>query len=89
MSAEKSSMGDLLRLLAYDSLANLWINLSAKEYDDDLEARSHLQLQEAVVNEFDKTLRRYFDEAAMREFRGYVARHRVGISPPSLDMRHR
>jgi len=82
LSAEKGPMGDLMRLMAYDSLANLWFNLAAKEYDDDQEARSYLQLQEALINEFDKTLGRYLDEAEMREFRGYVAKHRVGISRP-------
>jgi len=80
MSAEKDAQSDLLKLVAYASLANLWINLSTKEYDDQEEATSFLKLQEELINEFEKTLRRHLDEAAIRDFRNYSTRYKLSIS---------
>jgi len=80
MSTEKDAQSDLLKLEAYGCLANLWINLSMKEYEDQQEAGSFLQLQEALINEFEKTLKGHLDETAIRDFRSYVNRYRVRIS---------
>ena len=42
MSTEKDAQSDLLKLEAYGCLANLWIYLSMKEYEDQQEAGSFL-----------------------------------------------
>jgi len=80
MSAEKDPQRDLLKLLAYGTLANLWINLGTKEAIAEEEAKALLEVQDALIGEFEKTLQPYLDEASMKAFREYVDKYKVRIS---------
>jgi len=80
MSAEKDPQRDLLKLLAYGTLANLWTNLGTKEAMDEEEAGALLGVQEALIKEFEKTLQAYLDEASMKAFREYIDKYKVRIS---------
>ena len=80
MSTEKDAQRDLLKLLAYGTLANLWINLATKEAIPPEEAKALLRVQEALIKEFDKTLQAYLDEGSMKTFREYVDKYKVRVS---------
>jgi hypothetical protein len=69
-----------LKLLAYGTLANLWINLGSREPIAEEEAKAFLGVQDAVIQEFDKTLQAYLDEASIKAFRDYVEKHKVCIA---------
>jgi len=78
MSTEKKdAQRDTLKLLAYASLANFWINLAAMPSMDENEAKGILRLQNAVIKEFEKTLTQYLDFGAMKEFGEFVTKHKV------------
>jgi hypothetical protein len=78
-SAEKDPQRDLLKLYAYGSLANLWINLATREAVSEQEAKALLGIQEAVIKEFEKTLGPYLDFPSMKAFGEYITRHKVRI----------
>jgi len=80
MSTEKDAQRDLLKLFAYGTLANLWMNLAAKEAMAQEEAGALLRVQEALIKEFDKTLQTYLDEAAIKTFREYADKYKVRVS---------
>jgi hypothetical protein len=80
MSTEKDAQRDLLKVVAYGTLANLWINLATKEAIAGEEADALLGVQDAVIKEFDKTLQAYLDEASMKTFREYVDKYKVRVS---------
>ncbi len=77
MSVEKDPQRDLLKLLAYGTLANFWVNLGTKEEVLEEEAKAFLALQEALHGEFESTLQAYLDEASMKGFREYVDKFKV------------
>jgi hypothetical protein len=80
MSTEKDAQRDLLKLLAYGTLANLWISLATKEAIAQEDAEALLGVQEALIKEFDKTLQAYLDEASMKTFREYLDKYKVRVS---------
>jgi hypothetical protein len=67
----------MLKLLAYSSLANFWINLAAMPSMPENEAKGLLRLQNAVIKEFEKTLSLYLDFPTMKEFGEFVTKHKV------------
>jgi hypothetical protein len=77
---EKDPQRDLLKLFAYGSLANLWINLSTRETVSEQEAKALLRLQESVIKEFEKTLGPYLDFPTMKAFGEFVTTHKVRAS---------
>lgn len=44
------------------------------------EARTLLEVQEALIKEFEKTLQAYLDEASLKAFRDYLDKYKVRIS---------
>lgn len=66
-----------MKLLAYASLANFWINLAAMPAMPEKEATGLLRLQNAVIREFERTLSPYFDFATMKAFGEFVTTHKV------------
>lgn len=78
MSTEKRDpQRDSLKLLAYSSLANFWINMAAMPAMPEKDAKALLQLQNAVIREFERTLTPYFDFPTMKEFGEFVTTHKV------------
>lgn len=68
-----------MKLYAYGSLANLWINLATKEEMSEQEAKALLGVQDAVIKEFEKTLAPYLDFPSMKAFGEYITKHKVRI----------
>jgi len=66
-----------MKLLAYSSLTNFWINLAAMPAMTEEEAKGLLRLQNAVIKEFEKTLSWYLDSPTMKEFGEFVAAHKL------------
>ncbi len=78
MSVEKDPQKDMLKLIAYGTLANFWINLAGSEEEVlEKDAKAYLALQESLQKEFEDTLRSHLDEASMISFREYVNRFKV------------
>jgi hypothetical protein len=73
----KDPQRDLLKLFAYGSLANLWINLATMQEVSEPEAKALLRLQESVIKEFEKTLGPYLDFPTMKAFGEFVTTHKV------------
>jgi len=69
---------DLLKITAYGTLANFWINLAGSE-DEVLErdAKAYLALQETLQKEIEDTLRPHLDDSSMMAFKEYVNRFKV------------
>lgn len=80
MSVEKDPHRDLLKLIAYGQLANLWINLASREAMSEGDAKALLGVQEAVIKEYEKILQAYLDFPSMKAFGEYITRYRVRIS---------
>jgi len=81
MSTEKKDpQRDTMKLLAYATLANFWINLAAMPPMPEKEAKGLLQLQNAVIKEFEKTLTQHFDFVTMKEFGEFVTKNKVWYS---------
>jgi len=70
---------ELLRISAYGTLAQFWLNLGTKEdmYED--EAKSFLLLQQSLIDRFEKTLRACLDDESVKEFLDYVDKFKVRI----------
>jgi hypothetical protein len=77
---EKDPQRDMLKLIAYGTLANFWINLAGSEEVLEKEAKTYLALQESLQKEFESTLRSHLDETSMISFREYVNRFKVRAS---------
>jgi len=67
----------MLKLSAYGTLANFWINLATRDPVSEEEAKALLQLQDALIKEFEKTLTWYLDFPSMKAFMEYVTKHKV------------
>ena len=80
MSTDADRQGDSLKLLAYGYLANFWIDISTKDYEDEEEAKTILSLQETLIKEFERTLEGHLDQKALNDFRTYASKYKVGIS---------
>jgi hypothetical protein len=76
---EKNPSADLLKLYSYGALAQFWANLGTGDEIAEDDAKSLLLLQKALIEEVDKTLQQYLDDASMKNFRDYVDRFRVRI----------
>ena len=70
---------ELLRISAYGTLAQFWLNLETKDdlYED--EAKSFLLLQQSLIDRFEKTLRACLDDESVKEFLDYVDKFKVRI----------
>lgn len=79
-SVEKDPHRDLLKLIAYGQLANLWVNLGSKEAMPEKDAKALLGVQEAVIKEYEKILQPYLDFPSMKAFGEYITRYKVRIS---------
>lgn len=78
MSTEKRDpQRDMLKLSAYASLANFWVNLAAMDSMSEDEAKGLLRLQNAVIKEFENTLSWYLDFPTMKKFGEFVTTHKV------------
>jgi len=78
MSAEKKdAQRDMMKLLAYGSLANFWLNLASMDPMPEDEAKGLLRLQNSLIREFEKTLSWYLDFPTMKEFGEFVSKHKV------------
>ena len=76
---EKNAAADLLKVYSYGALAQFWANLGTGDEIAEDDAKSLLLLQKALIEEIEKTLQVYLDEASMKNFRDYVDRFRVRI----------
>ena len=70
----------MLKLFAYGSLANLWVNLATREPMSEGDAKVLLQVQDAVIKEFEKTLTWYLDFPSMKAFGEFITRYKVRIA---------
>jgi hypothetical protein len=80
LSTDADRQGDSLRLFAYGYLANFWLDISTRDYEDEEEANSILRLQDSLIEEFERTLGGHLDETALNDFKSYVKKFKVGIS---------
>jgi hypothetical protein len=80
MSVNKDPERDMLKLLAYGELANLWINLASKGEMSEEEAKSFIGIQDALIKEYEKILQAYLDFPSMKAFGEYITKYKVRIA---------
>jgi hypothetical protein len=80
MSTEKNVQKDLLKLYAFSTIANFFVNLGSKHDVDEDEAKSLLRIQNDLIQQFDSTLAVQLDEASMQSFREFVNKYRVRMN---------
>jgi trans-aconitate methyltransferase len=79
LSSDEDPAKGLLKLVAYQTLAQFWTNLALKDeiWEDD--AKDLLLLQKALIDETEATLSPHLDNISMQRFRDYVDRYRARI----------
>jgi hypothetical protein len=67
---------DLAKLFAYGTLAQFWTNAAREEMFEE-DAKALLLLQQALIEEYEQTLKSHLDEEQLKRFKDFVERFKI------------